>query len=71
MIKEFVSAFEEVTPTTLPKVETPPCPGDTVGAYASSQKAKELLGWKAELSINDGIRDALTWCGKRKGILGY
>ena len=70
-VKEFVNAFEKVTGSMLPKIETPPRPGDVAGAYASSQKAKELLGWRAELSIEDGIRDALTWDEKRKEILGY
>jgi UDP-glucose 4-epimerase len=70
-VKEFVNAFEEVAGKTLKKVETPPRPGDAVGAYASSARAKELLRWKPELSIQEGIRDALAWDEKRKGMLGY
>lgn len=70
-VREFVSAFEEVTGKSLSKVETPPRPGDAVGAYASSAKAKRLLEWQPALSIQDGIRDAIAWDERRKELLGY
>jgi UDP-glucose 4-epimerase len=31
------------------------------GCYTRSARARELLGWQAELSIEEGIRDTLRW----------
>ena len=70
-VREFVMAFESVVGSEIPKRETPPRPGDAVGAYASSERAGELLGWKAEKDMMTGIRDALEWDNRRKRIIGY
>ena len=55
----------------MPLTEAPPRPGDVVGAYANVDKAAELLGWRAELSIDDAIASALAWADRRQEILGY
>jgi UDP-glucose 4-epimerase len=34
-------------------------------------KARDLLGWTASLTIQDAIGSALAWGRKRKSILGY
>ena len=39
-------------------------------AYANADRAAELLGWKAEMSIEQGIADALEWGKVRAEILG-
>ena len=39
--------------------------------YTVSRRAKDLLGWSAELTQADGIRDAIAWLPERKKILGY
>jgi len=71
-VKELVSAFETVWGKPLNKIETDPRPGDVAGAYANCTRARELLGWEAKLSIEDGIRDALRWSlTERKKVLGY
>jgi len=71
-VKELVAAFETVWGKPLNKVETDPRPGDVAGAYANCTRARELLGWEAKLSIEDGIRDALRWSlSERKKVLGY
>ena len=49
----------------------PPRPGDVAGAYTVSHRAKDLLGWTAELTPADGIRDAIAWLPERKKKLGY
>ena len=63
-VREIVSAFERVHGSSLPQEDAPPRPGDVAGAYANADRAAELLGWRAELSVEDGIRDALAWAGK-------
>jgi len=60
-VKELVHAFETVYQQPLNTVETAPRPGDVAGAYASADVAWRLLGWKALLSIEQGIADALKW----------
>lgn len=70
-VKELVAAFERVYGKTINKREAPPRPGDVAGAYANADKAWELLGWKTEYSIDEGIKSALEWGNRRKAILGY
>ncbi len=60
-VKELVRAFEAVTHQPLNAIETPARPGDIAGAYANAETARELLGWEAELTIEQGIADALKW----------
>lgn len=70
-VKEMVASFEKVFNQSINKEEAPPRPGDVPGAYASSGRAAKLLGWKAELSLEQGIEDALKWAELRENILGY
>jgi len=70
-VREMVDAFEKVYGQQITKVEKPPRPGDVAGAYANANKARDLLGWKAELPIEQGIADALKWGEIRGKILKY
>jgi UDP-glucose 4-epimerase len=63
-VRELVSAVERVTGETLPVVEAPRRPGDQAGAYAIVDLAHELLDWRAERSVDDGVRDAIAWAEK-------
>ena len=60
-VREFVHAFERVLGRSVPTIDAPPRPGDVAGAFASIEKAERLLGWRPELSLEDGIRHALEW----------
>ena len=70
-VKELVTAFEGAWGSEINKTEAPPRPGDIEGAYANADKAKRLLKWQAERTIDDGIKTALAWAEKREAILGY
>ena len=70
-VKEFVAAFEKVYGQKVPVAIKPPRPGDVAGAYANADRAEDLLGWKAELPIEEGIRDALKWGKVRDTIIHY
>jgi UDP-glucose 4-epimerase len=70
-VKELVAAFERVYAKPVPVSIQPPRPGDVAGAYANANKAERLLGWKTELSIEQGIADALKWGQIRETILDY
>ena len=60
-VKEFVSAFERVLGREINKREAPARPGDVAGSFANADTAQRLIGWRAELSIEDGIAHALQW----------
>ena len=68
-VREIVAAFERVHGSALTKRDAPPRPGDVAGAYANADRAAELLGWRAKLSVEDGIRDALAWAGVRDSVI--
>ena len=60
-VRELVTAFEAVIGEAIHKSDGPRRPGDTAGSFCSADTAKRLLDWQAELSIEQGIRDALRW----------
>ena len=70
-VRELVTAFETVNGAPINKLDAPRRPGDVAGAYANADRAKKLLGWETELSIEQGIADALKWGEVRKVILDY
>ncbi|MHC1782100.1 MAG: UDP-glucose 4-epimerase GalE [Anaerolineaceae bacterium] len=70
-VKELVQAFEKVYGQTVNKKETDPRPGDVAGSFCNANTALKLLNWKAELSIEQGIADALKWGEIREGILDF
>ena len=63
-VRELVQAFERVTGAPLSVVETDRRPGDQAGAFAVVDRARDVLGWRAERSVDDGVRDALAWAEK-------
>jgi UDP-glucose 4-epimerase len=67
-VRELLDAFREVT-GPLAARELPPRPGDVVGAYTRSDRAKRMLGWEPRLSIADGIRHSLQWAAVRDEVL--
>lgn len=70
-VLELVKAFEKVYGKVINKKYAPPRPGDVAGSYANADTAKKLLGWEAELSIEQGISDALKWGELRNSILDF
>jgi UDP-glucose 4-epimerase len=70
-VRELVATFERVTGRRLRITEAPPRPGDAVGAYANVDRARELLEWETELSLDEAIASALAWAEKRHEVLGY
>ena len=70
-VRELVAAFERVYGRPVPQKDMPPRPGDVAGAYANADVAERLLGWRAELPIEQGIADALEWGRRRLEILDF
>jgi UDP-glucose 4-epimerase len=70
-VRELVSTFQEVFGRPVPTVDAPPRPGDAIGAFANVDRARELLGWSAKLSVAEGVDSALRWSERRREVLGY
>jgi UDP-glucose 4-epimerase len=70
-VRELVTAFEKVYGQTIRKRDMPRRPGDVAGAYTNANTALRLLNWQAELSIEQGIADALKWGELRRQILHW
>ncbi|MFE6751967.1 UDP-glucose 4-epimerase GalE [Streptomyces sp. NPDC057684] len=68
-VRELLDAFNSVTGAPIAAVGTARRPGDVVGAYTRTDRAKELLGWQPRYSVADGIRDSLRWAALRGEIL--
>jgi UDP-glucose 4-epimerase len=70
-VREMVQAFEKVWGKEINKRQMPPRPGDVAGAYANADTAYRLLGWQAQLPLEQGIADALKWGERRLQILDF
>jgi UDP-glucose 4-epimerase len=60
-VLEVVKAFEKVSGFKLNYKIGDRRPGDVEKVYANVAKAEKLLNWKAELSLEDSIRDSWKW----------
>ncbi|WP_288872942.1 UDP-glucose 4-epimerase GalE [uncultured Microbacterium sp.] len=69
-VRELIAAFERVTGAPLAVVETDRRPGDQAGAFAIVERAADELGWRAQRSVDDGVRDAIAWSERLRGLLG-
>lgn len=70
-VKELAASFEEISGDPLKVQFGDPRPGDVAGVYTVSSKAKDILGWSAELTETEAVRDAIAWLPVRKEKLGY
>ena len=60
-VLDMVHAFIDVNRVPVPYVITDRRPGDIGTCYADPAKSAELLGWKAEHSLQDMCRDSWNW----------
>lgn len=59
--KEIVDAFEKVTGVKLNWTFAPRRAGDIEQVWANPEKANNVLGWKAETSLEDTLATAWKW----------
>lgn len=64
-VLEMVHAFEKVSGRPLPHKFAPRRPGDLPKLYADPEKAKKELNWTASLTVEDAIKDILTFINHR------
>ncbi len=60
-VRQVVDAFERVNGVAIPCQNDPRRPGDLPEYYADTCRAEQLLGWRAELSLEDMCRDSWRW----------
>ncbi len=60
-VKEVVDTFERETGVKLKYRYAERRPGDVPSIFADASMAKEELGWKAEKTMADALRDAWNW----------
>ena len=60
-VLELVTAFSEVSGQDIPYQFSARRAGDIASCYASADKAKQLLGWEAKLSITEMCQDTWRW----------
>jgi len=67
-VLEVIQSFEKVSGKALNYRIVERRPGDVTAAYADTRKANEVLGWKAELSLDQAMEDAWRWEKKVRNL---
>jgi UDP-glucose 4-epimerase len=60
-VLDIVHAFERVNGVNIPHKFTARREGDIAECYADPSLAKQEMGWQAEKTLDDMVRDAWTW----------
>jgi UDP-glucose 4-epimerase len=60
-VLEVIHAFEKVSGQKLPYKIVPRRAGDVISAYANTDKANNVLGWKSELTLEQAMESAWKW----------
>lgn len=60
-VLEVITAFEKVSGQKLPYTIVPRREGDVTEAYANTEKANTVLGWKTAATLEEAIESAWKW----------
>ena len=60
-VLEVITAFEKISGQKLPYKIVGRREGDVISAYANTDKANTVLGWKAQSSLEDALSSAWKW----------
>lgn len=63
-VLDIIHAFAKACGKEIPYVIDPRRPGDIATCYSDPVKAKEVLGWTAEKTLEDMCKDAWNWQSK-------
>ncbi|MCW5899855.1 MAG: UDP-glucose 4-epimerase GalE [Flavobacteriales bacterium] len=67
-VLEVVRRFQEVNGVEMPWSMGPRRPGDVASVYADTTRCRTVLGWEAELGLDDALRDAWRWQCRLGGV---
>lgn len=68
-VLELVHTFEKVNGVSIRREIVDRRPGDVAACFADPSRAEQVLGWRAELGVEDMCRDAWNW--QSRNPLGY
>ena len=68
-VLDMVKAFERVNGVPVPYEVAPRRTGDIATNYSDPTKAEKMLGWRAERTLDDMMRDAWRW--QKQNPSGY
>jgi UDP-glucose 4-epimerase len=60
-VLEVIHSFEKVSGKKLPYKIVPRREGDITSAYANTDKANKILGWKAQSTLDEAMASAWKW----------
>jgi UDP-glucose 4-epimerase len=60
-VLDVVNAFSEVNNIAIPYTFVPRRPGDVAVCYADATRAQQVLGWRAQSTLQDMVRDVWRW----------
>jgi len=60
-VLEVINSFEKVSGKKLPYKIVPRREGDITEAYANTDKANDVLGWKAQSTLDEAMASAWKW----------
>ena len=66
-VLEVIQTFEKVSGKPLPYKIVDRREGDVISAYANTDKANEVLGWKAHSTLEESLTSAWKWQQKING----
>lgn len=67
-VLEVIEAFEKVSGQKLPYKIVGRREGDVIEAYANTDKANNVLGWKAQSTLEEALESAWRWEKKLRNI---
>jgi UDP-glucose 4-epimerase len=60
-VYQVIQAFEKATHKKVAYEVRDRRPGDITAVYAATEKSNNILGWKAEISLEEALKDAWAW----------
>jgi UDP-glucose 4-epimerase len=67
-VLEVIQSFEKVSSSKLPYRIAARREGDVIQAFADTEKANKVLGWKSKYSLDDALSSAWAWEKKLRNI---
>ena len=67
-VLEVIESFEKVSGSKLPYRIAGRREGDVIQAFADTEKANSVLGWKSKYSLNDALASAWAWERKLRNL---
>jgi UDP-glucose 4-epimerase len=67
-VLEVIETFEKVSGQKLPYKIVARREGDVIEAYANTDKANNVLGWKAQSTLEEALESAWRWEKKLRNI---